>query len=65
MDAPGLVEMHGNLPVIDYSQGPASKAAIERCPTGAIVWLDPQEGILKGQSARKIIRQGEMRDAPT
>jgi RnfABCDGE-type electron transport complex B subunit len=65
MDAPGLVEMKGNLPVIDFSRGPAAKTAIERCPTGAIVWLDPQTGIVKGQSARKIFRQGEMRDAPT
>ena len=65
MDAPGLVEMKGNLPVIDYSKGPASKAAIERCPTGAIVWLDPKLGVVKGPAARKIVRQGEMRDAPT
>lgn len=65
MDAPGLVEMKGNLPVIDFSKGPASRAAIERCPTGAIVWLDPKAGIVKGESARKIFRQGEMRDAPT
>ncbi len=65
MDAPGLVEMKGNLPVIDYSKGSASKVAIERCPTGAIFWLDPKSGVVKGQAARKIVRQGEMRDAPT
>ena len=40
-----LIEMQGNLPVIDYSKGPATAAATERCPTGAIVWLDPQAGI--------------------
>jgi len=64
-DAPGLVEMQGNLPVIDYSRGPATATAIERCPTGAIVWLDPRTGAVKGHGARKIIRQGELPDAPT
>jgi Na+-translocating ferredoxin:NAD+ oxidoreductase RNF subunit RnfB len=65
MDAPGLIEMQGNLPVIDYSKGPATAVATERCPTGAIVWLDRQGSAVKGPSAQKIIRQGEMPDAPT
>ncbi len=66
MDAPGLVEMQGNLPVIDYSKGlDSAKRAIERCPTGAIVLLDPQVGAVKGHSASKIIRQSDIRDAPT
>ncbi len=65
MDAPGLVEMQGNLPVIHYSQGPATALATERCPTGAIVWLDALGTAVKGQSARKIIRESELPDAPT
>lgn len=65
MDAPQSVAMQGNLPVIDYSRGPVTDAAIQRCPTGAIVWLDPKRGPVKGHAAHKIIRQGELRDAPT
>jgi len=65
MDAPEFITMQGNLPVIDFSRGSPPAAAIERCPTGAIVWLDPRAGNLKGQGARKIIRHGELPDAPT
>ena len=65
MDAPGLIEMRGNLPVVDYTRGAASAAPTKRCPTGAIVWMDPKAGVVKGMSARKIIRQGALRDAPT
>lgn len=54
--AEGLIQLHHNLAVIDYARNnTASKAAIERCPTGAIVWLEGGR-ISKGKSARKIIR---------
>ena len=65
MDAPQYVAMQGNLPVIDYSRGRVTSAAIERCPTGAIVWLDPKKGTVKGPAAQKIIRQGDLPDAAT
>ncbi|MCP3980630.1 MAG: RnfABCDGE type electron transport complex subunit B [bacterium] len=65
MDAPGLVEMQSNLPVIDYSKQHGTREPIQRCPTGAIVWLDPKAGVVKGAAARKIIRKGALRDAPT
>ncbi len=57
MDASdGLIHLERNLAVIDYAKNDtASKAAIERCPTGAIVWLEGDR-ILKGKSAKKIIR---------
>ena len=57
LDAPGdLVTMADNLAVIDYSQNAkAARIAIERCPTGAIVWLE--DGVHKGQSAVKIVRK--------
>ncbi len=39
--APGLITMKGGLPVIDYSKNEiASQAAIRRCPTNAIVWVE-------------------------
>ena len=57
LDAPGdLISMVNHLAVIDYSKNAqASRIAIERCPTGAIVWLE--DGVHKGQSAIKIVRK--------
>ncbi len=57
-DSPdGLISMQNNLPVINYDNNQlASKQITERCPTGAIVWLD-NEKLLKGKSAKRIVRQ--------
>lgn len=59
VDSPeGLITITDNLAVIDYSKnGLASKVAIERCPTGAIVWFGKQGGYQVGRDARKIIRK--------
>lgn len=65
MDAPGLIQMQNNLPVIDYSGEHETRVPIERCPTGAIVWLDPASGTVKGAAARKIVRKKALGDAPT
>lgn len=58
MDAPeGLIQIRHNLATIDYSKNAlASPLAIQRCPTGAIVWLDGQ-GVRKGRDAKKVIRK--------
>jgi len=54
--APGLIRLDNNLAVIDYARNhQASPVAIERCPTGAIVWLQDSR-TLKGREAKKIIR---------
>jgi len=65
MDAPKVISMQNNLPVIDRGRGTLTPEPTERCPTGAIVWLDPDRGPLKGHAATRVFRQGEMRDAPT
>ena len=65
MDAPGLVRMQDSLAVVDYDRGRQDRAAIERCPTGAIVWFDPEAGPVKGAAARKIVRKQPLRTAPT
>jgi RnfABCDGE-type electron transport complex B subunit len=66
MDAPrGLITMRKNLPVVDYSSPHQTRSPIERCPTGAIVWIDAKSGPLKGPAAKKIIRKGTLSDAPT
>lgn len=59
MDAPeGVVEIRRDLAVIDYGKNAlASPIAIERCPTGAIVWFDDGRGARKGRDARKIVRK--------
>lgn len=58
-DAPeGLITMQNELAVIDYSKNAlASRIAIERCPTGAIVWLDDKTGPQRGRDAKKVVRQ--------
>jgi len=58
---PGVMRLENNLAVIDYAQNArAAKAAIERCPTGAIVWFDNPNTPVKGAEARKILRQNEL-----
>jgi len=40
-DAPGIVSIRNGLAVVDYAQNQlATPAAIARCPTSAIVWVD-------------------------
>ena len=39
--APGVIEIKNGLAIVDYTQiERATPAAISRCPTGAIVWLE-------------------------
>lgn len=63
MDAPNQITMQNSLPVIDYHKGPSSAEPTQRCPTGAIVWLDKEAGPVKGHAARKIVRKEEIHDA--
>jgi Na+-translocating ferredoxin:NAD+ oxidoreductase RNF subunit RnfB len=57
MDAPGdLIAMENNLPVVDYNQNHDTKKPIQRCPTGAIIWLD-KDGPVYGQETRKVLRK--------
>lgn len=54
--APGVIHLERNLAVIDYARNDsAGRKAIERCPTGAIVWVEGGHAI-KGKAAKKIIR---------
>jgi Na+-translocating ferredoxin:NAD+ oxidoreductase RNF subunit RnfB len=65
MDAPDLITMRDNLAVVDYGRPHDTRVPIQRCPTGAIVWIDPVAGPVKGPAARRIVRKGALRDAPT
>ena len=54
--APGLMKLDRELAVIDYGKNQlASRKAIERCPSGAIVWLDDGK-VSKGREAKRIVR---------
>jgi Na+-translocating ferredoxin:NAD+ oxidoreductase subunit B len=61
-DSPeGLIEIRNFLATVDYGKNTlASKVAIERCPTGAIVWLEADGTVIKGRDARKVIRKGSL-----
>ncbi len=61
MDAPSLITMINNLPVVDYSKKHQTQAPIQRCPTGAIVWLEENGEVIKGAEAKKIIRKGKLK----
>jgi len=63
MDAPGnLISMINNLPVVSYSENHNTQVPIQRCPTGAIVWLDDKLGVVKGKESKKIIRKGQRQE---
>ena len=66
LDALGeLVTMQDNLPVIDYSKDHRTQVPIQRCPTGAIVWVEADGSVIKGPASHKIIRREALEDAPT
>ncbi|MCG6897074.1 MAG: 4Fe-4S binding protein [Thiocapsa sp.] len=61
-DSPeGLIRIQNNLATVDYAKNDlASKVAIERCPTGSIVWIESDGRIVKGRDARKVVRKGAL-----
>ena len=58
-DSPeGLITIRDNLATIDYSKNTlASRVSIQRCPTGAIVWLNRKGETEKGSKAKPVIRK--------
>jgi len=55
--APGLIRIDNNLAIVDYTRNhAAAPTAIERCPTGAIVWFDAA-GVKQGRETRTITRK--------
>ncbi len=61
-DAPaGLIAIVDFLAAIDYSRNAqATQTPIQRCPTGAIVWMDEKRGPIRGQEAKKITRRSPL-----
>ncbi len=62
---PGLIRMDKNLPVVDYERDHQTREPIERCPTGAIVWLDKNRGALRGAASGPMLRHSALPDIPT
>jgi hypothetical protein len=64
------VQIENNLAVVHYELNRlATQEPIERCPTGAIVWFDPnKQQPVKGIDAKKITRKSplpvELADIP-
>jgi Na+-translocating ferredoxin:NAD+ oxidoreductase RNF subunit RnfB len=57
-DAPDVIHMENNLPVIDYAAS-QPRNSIERCPTGAIVWIE--DGVPeRGRESVNIVRQAPL-----
>lgn len=60
VDAPdGLIEIRNNLAVIDYdkyNRVEIDRTPIERCPTGAIVWIDSQFGTTRSSVGKQAKR---------
>ncbi len=65
MDAPGLITIENNLAVVDYRRPHATKTPIARCPTGAIVWLEPDGTVVKGDEASAVSRRSARPAAAT
>jgi len=61
-DAPeGAVTMCNNLPVVDYGRSrELSRDIIQRCPTGAIVWISNKGEVEKGAAAKPVIRKSPL-----
>lgn len=58
---PNVIKIVNNLAVINYDfNADAERQAINRCPTGAIVWWDNPNQSQRGTSAKKILRNGDL-----
>ena len=64
-DREGVISMRDNLPVIDGSRPARSSSAIERCPTGAILWIDADGTARRGAAARPVVRHAALPEAAT
>ncbi len=57
----GGVTMDGALPVVDYGRNAVfSQEIIQRCPTGAIVWIGDNGSVEKGAASPPVIRRSPL-----
>jgi Na+-translocating ferredoxin:NAD+ oxidoreductase RNF subunit RnfB len=60
VDAPNIISMQNNLPVIDYEKKITNRDAIERCPTGAIVWINTDGKVEYGAMTKPVFRKEKL-----
>ena len=60
-----LIVMHNNLPTINYQKPHNTQIPMQRCPTGAIVWLNEDNRILTGTASKKTIRHQPLPATPS
>ncbi|WP_455374879.1 (Fe-S)-binding protein [Kaarinaea lacus] len=65
VDAPDIITMQNNLPVIDYERTPANRDAIQRCPTGAIVWIESDGKVVYGTMTKPVFRKEKLHTRAT
>ena len=65
VDEPNVIVMKNNLPVVDYSKTVNSNAAIQRCPTGAIVWIETDGTVVYGNETRTVFRKEKLQARAT
>jgi hypothetical protein len=69
MDAPNAIAMKNNLPVVNYATNNATdtqpRDAVQRCPTGAIVWIERDGKVILGKESKSIVRQTPLQPLPS
>jgi electron transport complex protein RnfB len=65
MDAPSVIAINNNLPVVNYTNDAQPRQAIQRCPTGAIVWIETDGTVELGKDSRTVIRQAPLEALPS
>lgn len=57
----GVMSLQNNLATVNYELNDLTeKRAIDRCPTGAIVWFEKPNRPIRGVVAKKILRNGAL-----
>jgi len=53
--------MKNKLPLIDYTKNHSTSVPMERCPTGAIVWIEVDGTIRKGAESSHVFRKDPLK----
>jgi hypothetical protein len=65
MDAPDVIVMKNNLPMVNDTIATQPRDAIQRCPTGAIVWMETDGKIILGKDSKTIVRDAPLEPMPS
>lgn len=64
-DAPDAVSIEDNLAVVHRATADSARQSIERCPTGAILWIAADGSFIRGDAAPAVARRSALPAAPT